>query len=42
MRYNGDILYCQNTFYGVNKENFEGKNGADFDIQRFECDHPGF
>ena len=42
MRYNGDILYCQNTFYGTNKENFEGKVGADFDIQRFECDHPGF
>jgi len=42
MRYDGTVLYCQNTFYSLNKDTYKDKIGADFDILRFEADHPGF
>jgi len=42
MRYDGTDLYCQNTFYNLNKEDFEDKIGAQYDLARFDADHPGF
>ena len=42
MRYDGTLLFCQNSFYSIKKENLENKKGITYDVQRFELEHPGF
>lgn len=42
MRYDGTVIYCQNSFYSVKKENLENKTGVMYDVMRYELDHPGF
>ena len=42
MRYDGTLIFCQNSFYSIKKENLENKKGITYDVQRFELEHPGF
>ena len=42
MRYNGTLMYCQNTMFNLNEEDLIGKTGIDYDLSYFQLRHKDF